>query len=127
MNVIISSTPRLQNSLFTAGFTTKTLHVFLFSLIYATFCTRFPLQLIVLIIFVHDYTSRSFSLRIYTRLLLGLRCATNRKVASSIPSGVSGFFIDIKSFRLHYGAGVDSASNRNEYQEYFFGIKAAGA
>ena len=24
------------------------------------------------------------------------RCATNRKVAGSIPAGVSGFFIDIK-------------------------------
>jgi len=49
-------------------------------------------------------------------------CATNRKVAGSIPAGgVSGFFIDIKSFRSHYGPGVDSASNRNEYQEYFLG------
>jgi len=35
------------------------------------------------------------------------------------------FFIDIKSFRSHYGPGVDSASNRNEYQEYFLGVKAA--
>jgi len=25
------------------------------------------------------------------------------------------------SFRSHYGPGVDSASNRNEYQEYFLG------
>ena len=49
-------------------------------------------------------------------------CGTNRKVA-----GVSGFFIDIKSFRSHYGPGVDSVSNRNEYQEYFLGVKAAGA
>jgi len=54
-------------------------------------------------------------------------CATNRKVAGSIPAGVSGFFIDIKSFRSHYGPWVDSASNRNEYQEYFLGAKAAGA
>ena len=54
-------------------------------------------------------------------------CATNRKVADSIPAGVTGFFIDIKSFRSHYGPGVDSASNRNEYQEYFQGLKAAGA
>jgi len=46
-------------------------------------------------------------------------CATNRKVAGSIPAGVSGFFIDIKSFWSHYGPGADSASNRNEYQEYF--------
>ena len=52
-----------------------------------------------------------------------LFCATNRKVAGSIPAGVSGFFIDIKSFRSHYGPGVDSASNRNEYLEYFLGVK----
>ena len=54
-------------------------------------------------------------------------CATNRKVAGSIPSGVNGFSIDIKSFRSHYGPGVDSASNRNEYQDYFQGVNAAGA
>jgi len=35
--------------------------------------------------------------------------------------------IDIKSFWSHYGPGVDSASNRSEYQEYFLGVKAAGA
>ena len=54
-------------------------------------------------------------------------CATNRKVAASILASDSGFFIDIKSFRSHYGPGVDSASNRNEYQEYFLGVKAVGA
>jgi hypothetical protein len=32
-----------------------------------------------------------------------------------------------ETFRPHYGPGVDSASNRNEYQEYFLGVKAAGA
>ena len=37
------------------------------------------------------------------------------------------FFIDIKSFRSHYDPGVDSASNKNEYQEHFLGVKAAGA
>jgi len=37
------------------------------------------------------------------------------------------FFIDIKSFRSHYGPGVDSVSTRNEYQEHFLGVKAAGA
>jgi hypothetical protein len=31
------------------------------------------------------------------------------------------------SFRSHYGTGVDSASNRNEYQVYFIVLKAAGA
>jgi hypothetical protein len=53
-------------------------------------------------------------------------CATNLKVAGSIPA-ISVFFIDIKSFRSHYGPGVDSASNINEYQEYFLGVKAVGA
>ena len=36
------------------------------------------------------------------------------------------FLIDL-NFRPHYGPGVDSASNRNEYQEYVLGVKAAGA
>jgi len=53
-------------------------------------------------------------------------CATNLKVAGSISAVVSGFFIDTKSFRSHHGPGVDSASSRNEYQEYFMGVNAAG-
>jgi hypothetical protein len=32
-----------------------------------------------------------------------------------------------QSFQPHYGLGVDSASNRNEYHEYFLELKAAGA
>jgi hypothetical protein len=32
-----------------------------------------------------------------------------------------------QSFRSHYGPGVDSASNRNEYQVYSLGVKAADA
>jgi len=72
---------------------------------------------------------RRISLELYIRegtaVAQWLRCcAINRKVAGSIPAR---FFIDIKSFRSHYGPGVDSASNRNEYQEYFLGVKAAGA
>jgi hypothetical protein len=31
------------------------------------------------------------------------------------------------SSRSHYGPGVDSASNRNEYQENILGVNAAGA
>ena len=50
-------------------------------------------------------------------------CATNREVTGSIPGGVIGIFVDIKSFRTHYGPGVDSASNRNEYQGVFPGDK----
>ena len=51
-------------------------------------------------------------------------CATNRKVAGSIPAGITRFFIYIKSFRSHYVPGVDSASNRNEYQKHFLGVKS---
>jgi len=32
-----------------------------------------------------------------------------------------------QSFQQHYGPGVDSASNRNEYQEYFLWVKAGSA
>jgi hypothetical protein len=48
-------------------------------------------------------------------------CATSRKVAGSILDGVTGIF------HWHNPSGVDSSSNRNEYQEYFLGVKAAGA
>ena len=54
-------------------------------------------------------------------------CGTNRKDTGSIPDDVSRFFVDVKSFRSHYDSGIDSASNRNEYQEYFLRVKAAGA
>jgi hypothetical protein len=50
-------------------------------------------------------------------------CATNRKVAESIPDGVRIFHRHNPSGR----PGVDSASNRNEYPEWFLGVKAAGA
>ena len=40
---------------------------------------------------------------------------------------IIGFFIDIKSSRSYHGPGVDSACNRNEYQEHFVGVKSAGA
>ena len=74
------------------------------------------------------YSNYIFSIQTNCTCTQWLRCcAINRKVAGSIPAGVSGFFIVIKSFRSHYGPGVDSASNRIEYQEYFLGLKAAGA
>jgi hypothetical protein len=52
-------------------------------------------------------------------------CATNRKVVGSIPDCVFGIFYRGNS--SHYGPGVDSTCNTNEYQEYFWGVKAAGA
>ena len=36
-------------------------------------------------------------------------------------------FLLTKSSRSHSGPGIDSASNRNEYQKHFLGVKAAGA
>ena len=70
----------------------------------------------------------SFNLTVGTAVAQWIRCcATNRNVAGSIPVGVGGFFIDIKSFRSHYGPRVHSTSDRNEYQEYFLGVKEAGA
>ena len=54
-------------------------------------------------------------------------CATNRKVASSIPAGVIGNFHWHKILPIALWLGVDSASNKNEYQYYILGIKAAGA
>jgi hypothetical protein len=39
-----------------------------------------------------------------------------------------GFDLSLtQSSRPHYGPGVESGSNRNEHQEYFLGVKAAGA
>jgi len=33
----------------------------------------------------------------------------------------------VTCFQSHYGPGFDSVSNRNEYQMYFLGVKAADA
>ena len=52
--------------------------------------------------------------------------ATNRQVAGSILDVVIGIF-QWQSFLSHYGPGVDSASNKYEYQMCILGVKAAGA
>jgi hypothetical protein len=49
------------------------------------------------------------------------------EVAGLIPDGITGIFLLTIFPAALYGPGVDSASNRNEYQEYFLGVKAAGA
>jgi hypothetical protein len=55
-----------------------------------------------------------------------------QQLSSSSSSSVIYFLVFMASFscelishvmRLHYGPGVDSASNRNEYQESFGGLK----
>ena len=41
-------------------------------------------------------------LQVATAVTQWLRfCVTNRKVAGSIPAGVSAFFVDVKSIRSH--------------------------
>jgi hypothetical protein len=52
--------------------------------------------------------------------------ATSRKVVGSIPDNVIGIFRWHNPSRPHYDPGFDSASNRNEYQECFLRVKAAG-
>ena len=52
--------------------------------------------------------------------------ATNRQVAGSIPDGAIGFFRWHNPSGRTMAMGVDSASNRNEYQVYFLWVKAAG-
>ena len=54
-------------------------------------------------------------------------CATNWKVAGSILDGVSRIFHCHNPSDRTMALGVDLASNRNEYQEHFLGVKAAGA
>ena len=56
-----------------------------------------------------------------------MHCATNRKVAGSISGGVIGIFHWHNPSDRTMAPGVDLTSNRNEYQEYFMGVKAAGA
>jgi hypothetical protein len=48
-----------------------------------------------------------------------------RRSQVQFPRVSLAFFIDI--ILPHYGPGVDSASSRSEYHEYFLGVKAAGA
>ena len=56
-------------------------------------------------------------------------CATSRKVVVSIPSRIIGKFLLTQSVQSHWGPGVDSASNSNEYRGYLLrggGWRAGG-
>jgi hypothetical protein len=71
-------------------------------------CELFPIMSLIL-------------MNIQTQWCSWLRhCATSQEVAGSIPDRIIGNSLT-QSFRPHYGHGVDSASNRNEHQEYFLG------
>jgi len=54
-------------------------------------------------------------------IIYGLSVTTNILQVCDILSSIYIFF------RSLYGLGFDSASNRNEYHEYFLGVKAAVA
>jgi len=91
---------------------------------FVLFCSNKMLFINHTLKFKYQGSCLNFSYLSWTAVAQWLRCCvTNRKDAGSIPAGVSEFFVYIKSFRSHYGPGVDSASNRNEYQEYFPGGK----
>jgi hypothetical protein len=73
-------------------------------------------------------------------MLLEVRVSTRSKVAQLVEAlrykpedrGIDSrwchwIFSLTLSFPALYGPVVDSASNRNEYQEYFMWVKAAGA
>ena len=42
-----------------------------------------------------------------------------------VSSSINASFISSGTFRPHYDPGVDSTSNRNDYQEYFLGGKGS--
>ena len=54
-------------------------------------------------------------------------CVANRKDAGSIPAGVSGYVIDIKSFRSHYGPGSTQLLIKMSTRSISWGVKAADA
>ena len=63
--------------------------------------------------------------KVGTAVAQWLRCyATNRKVAGSIPDGVIGIFHGHNPSDRTMALGSTQTSNRNEYQEYFLGVKS---
>ena len=74
----------------------------------------------------HTFMTISHSVLLCGRNVSGARCIDNQNMNFMFTGFFFDsleYFIDIKSFRSHYGPGVDSASNRNEYREHFLGGK----
>jgi hypothetical protein len=83
---------------------------------------------------VHAYSVVFSLVKAVHKFDLGDRCSTVVKVLCYKSEGrwfdprwCHGIFHWHKSVRSHYSPGVDSASNRYEYQESFLGVNAAGA
>jgi hypothetical protein len=82
-------------------------------------------QRLVLLAVLHLYVRIKFvwppfytSGHAVTRLVEALRCKSEGR---GIDSRWCYWKFSLTSFRSLYGSGVDSASNRNEYQESFLG------
>jgi hypothetical protein len=52
--------------------------------------------------------------------------AASRKGPGLIPDVIGFFSIYLKTFQPYYVPGVESSSNRNEYQESSWGVKGGG-
>jgi len=91
-----------------------------------TICCNYSIHRLVLID-VTEFSARyEFGLYVIYDNIRGDRGSTVVKVLCYKSEG-RWFDPSWKSFRSHYGPGVDSASNKNEYQEHFLGVKAADA
>jgi hypothetical protein len=55
------------------------------------------------------------------------RCAISQKITGWSSDEVIEYFQFFLPFEPHYGPGVDSASNRNEYQQVFLGSRTRSA
>jgi hypothetical protein len=71
----------------------------------------------------HHHTPARIHTKLYTVRMRTVLQAGRSQVRFPMVSWE--FFFDI-ILPAAYGPGVDSASNRNEYQEYFLGLKADG-
>jgi hypothetical protein len=49
-----------------------------------------------------------------------------RSRSRSFKNRGDGVGVFVYRLQPHYGSGIDSVSNRNEYQEYLQAVKAAG-
>ena len=89
---------------------------------------------------VADYATRAINmlwLEVFTRHMRDVRRCAVAQLVEEVRCKPEGRVFDsqwsrwnfsvTQSFRLHCDLGVDSACNRNEYQESLLGVKTAGA
>jgi hypothetical protein len=88
-------------------------------------------QSLNLIVYFKIYTQCTvlYCTVIYTVLYYTILGARGGEMFEALRCKLEGRGIDSRwchrnfSFRPHYGPGVDTASDRNEYQEYFLGVR----